>query len=371
MEFEKNGKDNGIALYEEGMARVTALDFEGAFAPLREAAALGHAEAMAEVGYLLAHGLGVTADTEAALAYLRGSADMGCDYACYILWEMHDDGFSAVSAVEAKQRCEEAAARGYGRAIARMADGFDTRPVTDILIEQAEKGSADALWYLYLEYNGLGDEENAARYLCAALDAEQVDALLCMADACADPANGALYDPADAESYYRRAAARGSARACLALARIALGDVAPSFWEQAVSDETPTEETRERHGAQYAWLLAAAELGQVDAMTKVAIALHYGYPREKNDEAAFLWASRAADAGDVYGAYQTGYFYENAYGTEKDMAAAILFYTEAAEAGVYQAMLRLADIYGNGKDGVPKDTAKASRYRFLSGIGRE
>ena len=34
-------------------------------------------------------------------------------------------------------------------------------------------------------------------------------------------------------------------------------------------------------------------------------------------------------------------------------------------------IVALADIYGNGKDGVPKDTAKASRYRFLSGIGRE
>ncbi len=368
---ERNAKENGAALYEEGMARVAALDFEGAVAPLREAAETGHTEAMAEVGYLLAHGLGVAADAEEALSYLRKSADAGCDYACYVLWEMHDDGFSAVSAVEAKQRCEEAAARGYGRAVARLADGFDTRPVTEILTEQADKGSADALWYLYLEYNGMGDEEMAARYLCKALDAEQVDALLCMADACAEVANGELYDPADAENYYRRAAARGSERACLALARMALGDDPFSFWEQAGSDRSPSAETRARHEKQYAWLLAAAKLGRVDAMTKVAIAYHYGYPCEKNGEEAFLWASRAADAEDTYAAYQVGYFYENAVGREKDMDAALLFYTKAAEAGVFEAMLRLADIYGNGKDGVAKDLAKANRYRFLSGVGRD
>ena len=140
-------------------------------------------------------------------------------------------------------------------------------------------------------------------------------------------------------------------------------------WNDANFAASP--ELRERHKRQFAWFLLAAEGGSTDAMTSVAVAYHYGYPCDKNDETAFLWASRAADAGDSYAMYQVGYFYENALGCDKDMDAAVMFYTGAAESGIFDAMIRLVEIYGTGKDGVEKDIHKANRYRFLSGIGRD
>ena len=132
-----------------------------------------------------------------------------------------------------------------------------------------------------------------------------------------------------------------------------------------------SEDLFERHKAQFAWYLLAAEGGCIEVMPRIATAYHYGYPCEKNDETAFLWATRATDAGDCYAMYQVGYFYENAIGCEKDMTTALMFYTNAAESGISNAMYRLIDIYAYGKDGIAADKEKENRYRFLSGMGRD
>ncbi len=55
---------------------------------------------------------------------------------------------------------------------------------------------------------------------------------------------------------------------------------------------------------------------------------------------------------------------------EKDLDRAIACYAEAAEAGIMAAMLRLYEIYKDGLEHIPADPEKASRYLWLSGIGR-
>lgn len=175
-------REASAALYEKGMALVSSLHFKEAWEPLYEAASMGHAEAMAEIGYMRAYALGVSANAQEALSYLRKSAEMGCNYACYVLWEMYDDGFYGIDAEEAKRLCEEAARRGSPRAIRRLEDGFDLRPVTEILSEQAERGNTDALWYLAREYMTIGDQKNAEIFLARAVDAGQTDALLFVAN---------------------------------------------------------------------------------------------------------------------------------------------------------------------------------------------
>ncbi|MBQ9745489.1 MAG: sel1 repeat family protein [Clostridia bacterium] len=257
--LEANGAAEGedsasraAELYEKAMALVAELNFGEAWHPMHEAAELGHAQAMAEAGYMLVHALGVPCDMEEGLSYLRRSASMGCDYACYVLWEMHDDGFCGVDAAEAKKWCEAAAELGDKKAVARMKEGFDLRSVAEILEEHAKKGNTDALWHLSNEYMALGDEEKAYEYFEKALDACQTDALLAMAECYADASNNEFYNIEKAEEYYRKAADNGSGKAILALGKLALRDTDVPFWVQAADAAGVSEETAKQHSTQFA-----------------------------------------------------------------------------------------------------------------------
>lgn len=367
----RKAEDEGEKLYQKGMELIEELNWNDAWYPLYNAAELEHTEAMAEIGYMCVYGIGCSKDIDEGLTYLRRSAEKGSNYACYVLWEMHDDGVKDIKAAEAKKWCEQAAGRGDIKAKARLEEGFDLRPVTEILQEQIDKGNIDALWYMAMELDAPEDDGLAMEYVERAADAGQIDALLFYAELYSDPSDAEFYDEEKADEYYRKAAEKGCETAILALGDRALRDIDVPFWKQAADSAKVTENIREQHKAQFAWYLLAAQGGCVRIMPHIATAYHYGYPCEKNDEQAFLWASRAADAGDSYAMYQIGYFYENALGCEKDMTVALLFYIQAAEGGVLNAMYRLIDIYTNGKDGIPADKEKANRYRFMSGVGRE
>lgn len=361
----------GERLYKKGMELIKELNWGEAWYPLYKAAELEHTEAMAEIGYMTAYGLGCGRSVNEGLAYLRRAAEKGSNYACRIIWEMHDNGFYDVKAAEAKKWCEAAAKQGDKKAEARMEEGFDLRPVTEILQEQIDKGSIDALWYMAMELSSAENEEKAVEYIEMAAEKEQLDALLFYAELYGNPSNNDFYNEEKADEYYRRAAEKGSEKAILALGDRSLKDTSVPFWKQATNLEGITEKLREQHVAQFAWYLLAAEGGCVGAMPHIVTAYYYGYPVEKDQEQAFLWACRGADSGDSYAMYQVGYFYENALGCDKDMTAALMFYIQAAEAGVSDAMNRLVDIYTNGRPGIPANKEKANRYLFMSGAGRD
>lgn len=87
---------------------------------------------MAELGHMTVYGLGCGASADEGLEYLRRAAEAGSDYACRLIWELHDDGAGIVSGAEAERVCEAAAERGYERAKIRLEEGFDTRAYIDI-----------------------------------------------------------------------------------------------------------------------------------------------------------------------------------------------------------------------------------------------
>lgn len=365
----RKAEEEGEKLYKQGMTLIEQLNWGEAWYPLYKAAELEYTDAVAEIGYMTAYGLGCGRNTEEGLNYLRRAAQKGSDYACNILWEMHGDGFRDVKASEANKWCEEAADRGNIKAKMRLDEGFDLRPVTEILQEQIEKGNIDALWYMAMELDSLGANDLALEYIERAAEAGQTDALLFYAELYGNLSDNDFYDEEKAAAYYRKAAEKGNIKAILALGDRSLKNTDIPFWKRTADDLS--EDLFERHKAQFAWYLLAAEGGCVEVMPHIATAYHYGYPCEKNDETAFLWAARAADAGDCYAMYQVGYFYENAIGCEKDMTTALMFYTNAAESGISNAMYRLIDIYAYGKDGIAADKEKENRYRFLSGMGRD
>ena len=362
----------GEAAYAEAQQYMESGEWSRVYTPLQRAVDMENVDATADMGLALIYGtFNIPTDHADGLRHLRMAAMYGSTRASMELVELHDNGCTDVDGEEAERLCKASAEAGDKKAIARLEDGFDTRPLTEILSEQAEKGNIDALWHLSVEYSRLKDYERSAEYLCAALDADQTDALLYAAKASSDPSMAQLYDPVKAEQYYMRAAEKGSEKAMIALGKMALKDTDTPFWFSAVDSTGIGDEIRKQHLAQFKWHSRAAELGCVEAMTHLVIAYHYGYPCEKDDASAFMWASRAADEGDLYAAYQVGYFYENGFGCERDDATAVLFYTQAAEGGNFDAMLRLSVIYGEGRDGVEKNPEKANRYRFMSGIGRD
>lgn len=376
----KKAESEGQRLYEKGLELIKNLDWSAAWYPLFAAAELGHSEAMAELGHMTVYGLGCGASTDEGLEYLRRAAEAGSDYACRLIWELHDDGAGIVSGAEAERVCGAAAERGYERAKIRLEEGFDTRAYIDILQERVDAGNVDALWLMANELLKNGEEDRAVEYTERAFRAGQIDALMMYGNIYANR-NDELFDRATAEECYKKAAEQGCAEACKALGDLALEADDEPFWMVEWARENDSKELRQRHRAQFEWYLRAAELGPVSAATAVSSAYHEGWPVERNDEKAFLWASRAADENDPTALYMTGFFNENGLGCEKDVAAALMFYAAAADKGVVQAMLRLADIYKSGieaedADGnrrilVEPNEERAARYLFMAGVGRD
>ena len=376
----KKAESEGQRLYEKGLELIKNLNWSAAWYPLFAAAELGHSEAMAELGHMTVYGLGCGASADEGLEYLRRAAEAGSDYACRLIWELHDDGSGIVSGAEAERVCEAAAERGYERAKIRLEEGFDTRAYIDILQEDVDAGNVDALWLMANELLENGEEDRAVEYMERAFQAGQIDALMMYGNIYANR-NDELFDRAAAAECYKKAAEQGCAEACKALGDLALEEDDEPFWMIERVPENGSKELQLRHRAQFAGYLRAAELGLISAATAVSSAYHEGRPVERNDEKAFLWASRAADENDPTALYMMGFFNENGLGCEKDIAAALMFYTAAADKGVVQAMLRLADIYKNGietedADGnrrilVEPNEERAARYLFTAGVGRD
>lgn len=368
----------GKRCYEKAQEYMESGKLSEVFAPLSRAADMGNPDAMADLALARVYGqYGCAKDLQEALTLLRAAAKKDNARACFALCHLHDSGIYDVQAAEAKKMCEKAAGLGDEKAKARLADGFDLRPIREILLEQIEKGNIDALWQIAQLCKKENDENGAAEWFNRAIEAGQIDALLSAAAVYLDK-NSGFYNKEPARQYLRHAADGGSVQAIILLADLELTDTDISFWQQAAQlrdleypDKRPKKKIKEQHKKQMAWYRLAAEAGDTDAMNALSMAYHLGYPETRDDREAFLWASRAADSGDCSAMYQTAYMYENGFGTDRDIDAALLLYTEAAEQGVRSAMIRLYEIYTEGLLHIQPDGQKAAHYLWLSGEGRD
>lgn len=368
----------GKRCYEKAQKYMESGKCSEVFAPLSRAADMGNTDAMVDLALARVYGqYGCAKDLQEALTLLRAAAKNDNARACFALCHLHDSGVCEVEAAEAKKMCEKAAMLGDKKAKVRLAEGFDLRPIREILLEQVGKGNIDALWQMAQFCKKENDENGAVEWFNRAIEAGQIDALLSAAAVHLDRC-GNFYNKELARQYLRRAADGGSVQAIIALADSELTDTDIPFWQQAAQlrdlehpDKLPKKKIIKQHKKQMAWYRLAAEAEDTDAMNALSMAYHLGYPETRNDREAFLWASRGADLGDGSAMYQTAYLYENGFGTDRDIDAALLLYTEAAEQGVRSAMIRLYEIYTEGLLHIQPDGKKAAHYLWLSGEGRD
>ncbi len=329
---------------------------------------MGDPDCLTDYGYaIMYHQFGLHGSMDDALDYFRKAAENGSGRGAWALVEQYDNGYWGIEGAEAQKMCELAVKLGEKRAEERLARGFDTRPLGTILEERFENGDADAAWQIYQMLSAKHKHNEAREWLNRGVEAGQPDALVRAAE------NAASTNYALTVQYLRRAAERGNVKAILWLGELELVAGDDHFYDAALKLEKhgrPDSATEERHSRELGWYMLAAEAGDVGAMVAISKAYLCGYPVELDHGIAFEWAKKAADTGDVVGAYRLGYMYDQGYGVEKSGARAVELYAVAAEAGVMPALLRLHEIYRDGLPDVEPDPKKATRYLFMSGIGR-
>ncbi len=361
--------EQGNALYAEAQQCMSSGEWKKIPGLLFDAMELDNDEAIADIGIGYAYGtIGFSQIIEDAVYYLRMAAKLGNTRACMELVELHDTGSMDIEGAEALEWCEKAAKSGDKKAIARLGDGFDTRPLPEILEEQVNKGNISAAWMLY-EYLKKQEKEEAEVWFNKALEAGYPEALF----AEAKKHLGAKRELA--AQYLRRAAEKGHIPSIIGLSKLELAEGEEDFWEVSIkineADIVPSPEQTEHHLRQLAWVKLAAEAEDAESMYHIAVAYQFGYPVEKDKKEAFRLAMAASDGGNGSAMYLVGYFLENGIGTDKDIDKAVALYEASAEKGMMSAMIRLYEIYKNGLAHIPADKEKSTRYLFMSGVGRD
>ncbi len=363
----------GERAYGEAQHYMESGEWSRVFAPLNKAVTMENSDAMTDMGLARIYGtFGICTDFAEGMELLRSAAAASNARACMEIVELHDNGAAEIEGEEAKAMCEKAAGLGDKKAVSRLSDGFDTRPMIEILTEQADKGNADAMWWLYNSALKREYLDEAQMWYDKALEHGQVDALLAEANKylCKETDT---YNPSLAERHLRRAADKGSISAIVKLGSLTLKDGDEDFWLTAMrkegTDLEVSADLSDRHKKQFAWIKLAAEAGDGNSMYNVAIAYYIGYPVQKDAKEAFHFAESASGEGNDSAMYLTARLLENGVGVAKDINRAIEYYTASAEQGVLPSMLRLYEIYRDGLEHIAPDQEKANRYLWMSGIG--
>jgi hypothetical protein len=110
--------------------------------------------------------------------------------------------------------------------------------------------------------------------------------------------------------------------------------------------------------AAYPLLRQAAEAGHVEAMEKLAYALHHGQGVPQDFGEAMRWYRRAADLGNAEAMGEVGFLYHNGLGVPMDFDVAMRWYRKAADAGDPSSMNNIGFLYYRGV-GVPQDFGAA------------
>ncbi len=152
-------------------------------------------------------------------------------------------------------------------------------------------------------------------------------------------------------------AAAMTAALCVGFCGSALASDEEAGPETAIEDRQATEDA----GVSVPELAAAAENGDVHAMTALGTKYLYGDGVKLDKAKAFELYSRAAKLGDPFGIYAAGDFYYQGYGVvDPDWEKAAAYYEKAAKQDVPEALYDLGCLYSVGK-GVKQDEAKGTR----------
>lgn len=110
--------------YNEGMTFIANGYWDEAFAPICEAAKLGHRGATGQLAMMHFFGKGCECNKNEGMRLLKLSAEMGNPYSCYAFAALFDNGAAGITAEEAETMCRIAAEAGVEEAEERLKRGF-------------------------------------------------------------------------------------------------------------------------------------------------------------------------------------------------------------------------------------------------------
>lgn len=120
-------------------------------------------------------------------------------------------------------------------------------------------------------------------------------------------------------------------------------------------------------------LIAAAESGDAEAMTDLALVYARGEERQRVDlRAAIAWYGKAAAAGNRRAMGNLAYFYLNGISLRQDSARAVTLYEEAIKGpspDLGQYLYDLANCYELGVGAAPDKTRAMDLYSRSAQLG--
>ena len=206
-------------------------------------------------------------------------------------------------------------------------------------------------------YRIAAEIDTAPRYNGAALGV-QGPQLIAAAQKYGQFALGRLYeagkgvpqDNLEALAWYTRSADLGNIQAMLKLAilhRDGLPGIAPDLERSAT------------------WLQRAADAGSIAAMNELGRAYLNGLGVIPNQQEAARWFEQAAAGGSVAAEYNLGQLYQAGIGGQPDYVRAVEHFERGANAKDSASMLALGDLYAAGQ-GLPQDKALAHAWYSLA-----
>jgi len=113
------------------------------------------------------------------------------------------------------------------------------------------------------------------------------------------------------------------------------------------------------------WFRLAAEKGNIDAQYKLGIMYENGQVVHQDYVEAVKWYRLAAEKRDIDAQFKMGTMYEKGRGVHQDYAEAALWYDLAAERGDRESQFKLGMMYENGQ-GVHQDYVEAVQWYRLA-----
>lgn len=317
---------------------------------------LGYPAADAALAALFRDGRGLRRSRGRAVIMARAAHDAGDPRGTVLLVALAVDGAANLGGLRDRRRLlRDAAIDGYAPAATALALSLQRGPEEEWpralpwLRRAADGGDAAALIALgatYLDGRGVAsDRAEGVRWLRVAAEAGDPKGMMALAAVLAEEPGGAR----EAAALYEAAAARGL--------------------REAVTAQGGLAESRGDLAGAARWWSEAADLGDPEAMRRLAELLAAGAGVAQDYPRAIALLEAAAAAGDADAAYQMGLLLESGDwaegGLAQDPAAAARRYGPLAAAGDPRAQHRLGVLTAAGT-GVLRDRAEAARLWKLS-----
>ena len=313
-------------------------DYAAARPLFEQAAELGNADALNELGLMYNDGNGVEQDYGKARAYYEQAAELGSQYAMCNLGWMYEHG----QGVEA-----------------------DGKKAAALYEQAAELGNADAmrnLAQLYYDGNGVEqDYKKAAAWFQKAADLGNDEAMFSIGYMYKN-GEGVEQDYGKAREYYELAAERGNYMAMNNLGVLYENALGVSYdhdmvmyWYEKSDTMRHVEELRSRgweipQEKALTWdlhaidqfLIQAVEEGNLRAICDFDVLQEHHNNTYLDRDQVEAWGAAAREQGDATALRGIGRLYHNNNGVPRDLKRAEAYYKEAAELGDPDGMLAYA-----------------------------